>query len=888
MKNKLTILALFALVSFSVIFAQTKTAPVNSLTGVSIQPVFTWTYADAVTNFDIAIKAGSSSTVLNGTGAGHTVINASTTVVITGSGPFTYTFSSTEVNNLLDNNTKYYWNVIPDGQAGTFDASSNSFSFTTTTSAVASLISPVIDANVPTYRPVLFSWSLNAPVGSLTFKLQYVTNDEIITPGSAPVPADWANAVITTTVPCGSDVSRYTENLAPGTKYWWRVITYYGSGIVSYSLNRSFTTGGGAVVSAAVPSWPGGSTLAPTNVPTNTPTLYWYTNNPDLLGIIFAVEIATDEDFTIPLVSLNNATGLTGLNYVVDIAGAGTALNPGRQYWWRVVTTGTGDDGPQTSAAKSFKTNGTGTVVQPNASYPLEDMTVYTQSPTFRWYLNTPASGITYKVYIDGVDVGHLDGTVVDQWSYLTPTSLLPGDHTWSVVATNGTVTLSSDVIGFTVAGGILQGLPVAYWPVGNATIYTTTPTLSWYLAGSTLGLESFKVAFSTVEVNLANFNISIPANTFGAYYTKGNFSTADANTRSVNISDMVAPSVLTLGFGQHYYWAVASYDAQGASHYSVASQGEFTIAGTTGSIVPVASYPKGDVTIHSTSATLSWYVTGSTIGIDHYRVVYSRRSDLVEDGINTFTAEPTDQNLPITDLVPGATYYWKVASHNGTALSDYSSPTASFVVAATANGSVIVPLVGGPSNNVSIATTSPMISWVIPTQAIAPLKYELQYSKQQDMSSATTVSGINSPSQVVTGLSSSQEYYWRVRSVNEKGESSAYSEAGRFVVNATTAVEDQTVLPTAFALSQNYPNPFNPTTQISYALPQNSYVSIKVYDMLGREVKTLLNNEVLAGNHSVTWNGDDNNGMKVVSGVYLYKINAGDFVKTMKLILMK
>ena len=85
------------------------------------------------------------------------------------------------------------------------------------------------------------------------------------------------------------------------------------------------------------------------------------------------------------------------------------------------------------------------------------------------------------------------------------------------------------------------------------------------------------------------------------------------------------------------------------------------------------------------------------------------------------------------------------------------------------------------------------------------------------------------------------------------------------------------------FALSQNYPNPFNPTTEISYQLPVSSKVSIKVYDMLGREVVTLFAGERQAGNYTVSFNGAG-----FASGVYIYQMKAGNFVETRKLVLLK
>ncbi|MEO8399098.1 MAG: FlgD immunoglobulin-like domain containing protein, partial [Ignavibacteriaceae bacterium] len=102
------------------------------------------------------------------------------------------------------------------------------------------------------------------------------------------------------------------------------------------------------------------------------------------------------------------------------------------------------------------------------------------------------------------------------------------------------------------------------------------------------------------------------------------------------------------------------------------------------------------------------------------------------------------------------------------------------------------------------------------------------------------------------------------------------------------TDVNDQKTLPVSYSLSQNYPNPFNPTTAISFALPKSSYVTLKIYDMLGREVKTLINSERNAGSNSVIWNGDNNSGVKVSSGTYIYMIKAGEFTQAKKMILMK
>jgi photosystem II stability/assembly factor-like uncharacterized protein len=94
---------------------------------------------------------------------------------------------------------------------------------------------------------------------------------------------------------------------------------------------------------------------------------------------------------------------------------------------------------------------------------------------------------------------------------------------------------------------------------------------------------------------------------------------------------------------------------------------------------------------------------------------------------------------------------------------------------------------------------------------------------------------------------------------------------------------DNGTTIPGNFSLKQNYPNPFNPTTVLEYSIPSNQLVELKVYNLLGKEVTTLVNNYQIAGNYKVEFNG-----AKLSSGVYFYRIKAGNFIQTRKLILMK
>ena len=95
-------------------------------------------------------------------------------------------------------------------------------------------------------------------------------------------------------------------------------------------------------------------------------------------------------------------------------------------------------------------------------------------------------------------------------------------------------------------------------------------------------------------------------------------------------------------------------------------------------------------------------------------------------------------------------------------------------------------------------------------------------------------------------------------------------------------------LLPDMYHLNQNYPNPFNSSTTIDYGLPIESSVQLMVYDILGREVVTLVNEIQDPGYRSVNWHGRDQMGRKVGAGMYFYLINAGNHMQIKKMILLK
>jgi hypothetical protein len=102
-------------------------------------------------------------------------------------------------------------------------------------------------------------------------------------------------------------------------------------------------------------------------------------------------------------------------------------------------------------------------------------------------------------------------------------------------------------------------------------------------------------------------------------------------------------------------------------------------------------------------------------------------------------------------------------------------------------------------------------------------------------------------------------------------------------MITIPTGVHETDLQPKAFSLEQNYPNPFNPSTIISFSLPSNSFVSLKVFDVIGREIATLVSEQMSAGSHSTQWNAKG-----IPSGIYFYRLRSGANTETKKLVLLK
>lgn len=194
---------------------------------------------------------------------------------------------------------------------------------------------------------------------------------------------------------------------------------------------------------------------------------------------------------------------------------------------------------------------------------------------------------------------------------------------------------------------------------------------------------------------------------------------------------------------------------------------------------------------------------------------------------------------------------------------------------------------VAGPSIPVLISPNAstgvprnPKLIWYSSASAAS---YQVQVSEDSTFATALVDLIVTDTVLQLSPLRPNTAHYWRVSATNQFG-TSAYSLVASFVTGSTVVgVEEAKQIPQGFALYQNYPNPFNPTTAISYQLSAVSLVRLKIYDALGIEVATLVNETKSAGIHTVSWDARD-----LPSGIYMYRIVAGNRVDGKKMLLVK
>jgi hypothetical protein len=287
----------------------------------------------------------------------------------------------------------------------------------------------------------------------------------------------------------------------------------------------------------------------------------------------------------------------------------------------------------------------------------------------------------------------------------------------------------------------------------------------------------------------------------------------------------------------------------------------------------PALAAPPDGAVNQPTTLTLAW---SASTGAITYRLQVSTSADFTTTIVDNSTITTTSRQ--VGPLANNTIYYWRVRAKNLGGNSEWSEIWRfTTIVQLPSQVSLITP-----AHAAVIAADTVQFTWQQSAPSIT--NYWLEIATDSLMTNPVIDSTLTAADtmKVVGQFLNMQTYWWRVRAGNAAGWG-AFSEQRRFRIDIPTSVETTDEIPREFSLSQNYPNPFNPSTTIEYALPKISHVELRVYDILGNEVQTLVKGKQPAGTHRVQFDG---NGLP--AGVYFYRIKAGEFVRTKKLTLVK
>ena len=293
----------------------------------------------------------------------------------------------------------------------------------------------------------------------------------------------------------------------------------------------------------------------------------------------------------------------------------------------------------------------------------------------------------------------------------------------------------------------------------------------------------------------------------------------------------------------------------------------------------PQTAYPPDMADNVPTNPQISWQPVA---GASSYHFQLSLNSDFVSCAVNMLNHPQAYYQLSL--LSPNTTYYWRVASYGDVGNSPFTA-THTFTT-----GSITeypsVPAQVSPANFAGNQPLTPTFVW---NSSVLADGYWLQIARDSFYANLI-VSEQNIQTTTFTSppLSPSSSYYWRVAAMNSYGNSN-FSISRRFNTGAVVENEDQVTPVLVNSLAQNFPNPFNPSTTISFTLLDATIpIKIKVFNTKGQTVKTLYDGIPSSNQMQVVWDGKDDLGNAVGSGIYLYKLESGNFTQMHKMLLSK
>lgn len=628
------------------------------------------------------------------------------------------------------------------------------------------------------------------------------------------------------------DTTRTVVGLSFSTKYFWRVRARIGSTASSFSSPFNFTT------QFQPPAAP--ILVSPGNGQPNAATSLTLTWNAVSGATSYRVQVATNSNFTTGIVLDDSTVTATSRN----IAG----LLNSTQYFWRVRATNPGGPGPY-STTFSFTT----IVVPPPApslTSPPDGQTNVSLVPTMTWNAAPTATSYRLQVARDTLfAILVFDDSLIVGTSRQIAQLISNTTYYWRVRAKNiGGVSPFSSRFGFTTTQA--PSTPLQLLPADSATGVSSTPRFVW---ATVIGATSY-----TLQVA-----------------TEPTFSSPILNDSTITDT---AKTVAPLPYGSILLWRVRAKNSSGPSGFSPARV--FTVMLAPPS-APLHVAPTNNAVNVPVTVTIRWTNAPLATGY-HLQVAL----DTLMTNLFLSDTALTD-SFRILNVLPSMANYWRIRARNIQNAYGPFTPSHRFI---TGNFPPAIPTPLSPANGDTGITRTPTLRWTISPGAST---YRVQVATNIVFTQMLVDDSTVTATSFVPGvLPARVSCFWRVRAKGTAG-SSSYCPVQAFTTGTFTPVEEEPgQIPSAFVLRQNYPNPFNPGTTIPFDISASSFVTLKVYDLLGREIQTLVTGEMPAGTYSVRWDGHSIDGQSIPSGLYFARMTvaAGQqtVVAVQKMLLLK
>lgn len=568
-----------------------------------------------------------------------------------------------------------------------------------------------------------------------------------------------------------------------------------------------------------------------------TPLLDWDTV---ITAKTYRLQITTDSTFTTTIL---DTTGLVISGYNI----AHGLLTNNTIYFWRARGINAAGEGPWSGIFR-FRT----IMALPNPPgllMPANNSSGVTLTPFFDWDSTSPAYYYRIQVSVDSTfSINHVDLTGITKSEFLLNSPPLSHNfrYYWRVNTTNeaGTGPWSARFTFTTISGP--PAPPVLLSPPNNATGVSLTPLLDWN--------EDISVTDYQLQLASDSLFTSLIIDTSG-------FTVSELSVRSGLLSNLTS-----------YFWKVRTTNNFGTSLWSVTWKFTTTLAPPA---APQLLNPPNNDTNVSTTPTLDW---NDVPFASSYRVQLSIDSTFGTTLINIGGITVSQYNVPGGILNNNTKYYWRVNATNSAGTGAWSLI---WNFRTVVSPPVAPPVLISPPNGATGQSLTPLLDW---NDVVNASGYRVNISVDSLFNTVLLDTVVTASQYTVRSglLSGNVTYYWRVRAFNTGG-SGPWSVTWRFTTQPIGIVKTSEGIPANFRLNQNTPNPFNPFTKIRIEIPEKVYAQMQIYEISGRLIETIFNEEISPGRYEIFWNAHN-----LPSGVYLCRFLSDKYSSTIRLVLLK